>query len=532
MRSKKLILAAIVTALALAACSADDTSEEAAPAPQPEAPSVPSDDPEPDDDRSGGVLVVSHPADPTGLHPNRFGSTNDRNIITNIYDTLVEFDLNDYSIVGSLAESWEASADGLTWTFNLRQGVKFHNGEDFTAEHVVASVAAAQEPESGRTTSLLTRVESTVAVDDHTVAINLSQPDRSLLSTLVDVYIRPLDESIDLSEHPTGTGPFMFVRWDRNQEVEVERNPDYWREGLPYLDGIIFRTIPDGSVASLQLRNGDVDIMGSTPLGEVGPLQAAGMQFFSTAEGIGNGFYHFHINTRVEPWSGNPTLRQALAASVNRQAAAGAVFGFLAPMNNPVEQNQAWLNPDAGGFTEFDPDVAPALMEEAGYPDGVDGGEMIVCGLGFEYNTLAQVVQQQAAAVGIDITITVLDVGTYVERSLGERAGDFSLALCGLVPKPDEYDLINHTYAKLFIEAQGYIDENPEFFELLTNARSMASDDDYRDAIFSLQETVMESQHNVVIGGRILPHAAASHVRDFIAHTQGHMFLDSVWIER
>lgn len=532
MRSRMLTVAAIVTALVLAACTADDDGEAVAPPPQPEAPSAPAEEPEPVDERAGGVLVVSHPADPTGLHPNRFGSTNDRNIITNIYDTLVEFDLNDYSIVGSLAESWETSADGLTWTFNLRQGVTFHNGEAFTAENVVASVAAAQEPEAGRTTSLLTRVASTEAVDDHTVQINLSEPDRSLLSTLVDVYIRPLDDSIDLSEQPTGTGPFMFVRWDRNQEVEVERNPNYWREGLPYLDGIIFRTIPDGSVAALQVRNGDVHLMGSTPLGEIGPLQASGMQFFATAEGVGNGFYHFHINTRRAPWQGNPTLRQALAASVNRQAAAGAVFGFLTPMNNPVEQNEAWLNPDAGGFTEFDLEVAEALMEEAGHPDGVDGGEMIVCGLGFEYNTLAQVVQQQAAAVGIDISITVLDVGTYVERTLGERTGDFSLALCGLVPKPDEYDLINHTYAKLFIEAQGYIDENPEFFELLTAARSMASDDDYRDAIYSLQETVMESQHNVVIGGRVLPHAARPEVRDFIAHTQGHMFLDSVWIER
>jgi len=525
------VIAVACSAMVLAACGGAE-SETATEAPQPsEAPAEPAPTDE-SDSRRGGTLIVSHSADPTSIYPFRFGSTNDRNVITNIYDSLVEFDLEDYSIVPSLAESWTTSADGLVWEFTLRDGVVFTNGESLNAEHVVRSMGEAQAPEAGRTAPLLTRVTAVEAVDDLTVRMTLSDPDRGLLSALVDVYIIPLEPSTEsLAEEPVGTGPFKFVRWDRNQQVVLERNPDYWQEGLPYLDGIEFRTIPDGSVAALQLRNGDLQLMGSTPLGQIGPLQTAGMQFFATADGIGNGFYHFHINTRRAPWQGNPTLRQAMSASVNRSAAAASVFGFMIPMNNPVAQNAAWVNPDAVGFPEYDLEVAKQLVADAGYPNGVDVGEMIVCGLGPEYGTLAQVVQQQARAAGIELTVSVLDLGTYVARTLGDRSGDFSMALCGLVPKPDEYDLINHTFAKLFINAQGYIDENPEFFEFLTETRSIADDDEYRQAIYSIQETVMESQHNVVIGARLLPHAARPDVRGFIAHTQGHMFLENVYFE-
>ncbi len=105
----------------------------------------------------------------------------------------------------------------------------------------------AQEPESGRTSSLLTRVVGTVAVDDMTVEIRLGEPDRILASTLVDVYISPRDPDIDLNETPIGTGPFKFVEWERNQQVEIVRNENFWQEGLPYLDvrgfSVLYRRI-------------------------------------------------------------------------------------------------------------------------------------------------------------------------------------------------------------------------------------------------------------------------------------------------
>ena len=480
-----------------------------------------------DEPSAGGVLVIAQSADPTGLHPNRFGSTNDRNIITNIYDTLVEFDLETYEIVGSLATEWSASEDGLVWTFTLRDDVVFHDGSEFGAEDVVASIGRAQEPEAGRTAPLLGRVVETVAVDDTTVEIRLSEPDRILLSTLVDVYISPRDTGIDLAETPIGTGPFKFVSWERNQQVEVERNPDFWQDGLPLLDGVIYRTVPDGTVQSLQIRTGEAHVLADTPLGEIATLQQAGIQLVTPPEGFNSGLYHFHINTRRDPW-GSQELRQAVSHAIDRTSLSRSLFGFMQVLSNPMEANPNFFNAEAPSYNTPDPAAAESLMAEAGFSDGVDGGEMIVCGLGFQYETLAQAVQNQLSQIGIDITIAVLDVGTYVARTLGDDAGNFDLALCGMVPKPDEYDLLSHPYNKLFTEALGWIDQRPEFYELLTDARSMPSDDDYRSAIMELQAMAMEGQPEIVLGGRLSPVAAAPGVDGLVAHTQGHLFLTSV----
>jgi len=481
----------------------------------------------PDDSQQGGVLVVAQSADPTSLNPYRFGSTNDRSIITNMFDTLVEFDLDTYEIVGSLAEEWSASEDGLDWTFKLRGGVKFHDGSTFDAADVVASVERAQAPESGRTTSLLTRIESAEAIDDLTVEMHLTDPDRILPLTLIDVYITPEDETIDHGATPVGTGPFKFVSAEANQQVVLERNPDYWVEGLPHLDGIEFRTIPDSTVQSLQIRTGDVDVLATTPLGEIGALQIAGVQIIGPAEGFNSGFYHFHTNTRREPWS-NQSVRQAASSALDRTAIARSLFGFMQVVSNPMEVREEFFNPDAASYNVQDLEKAASLMAEAGFADGVDGGELIVCDLGFQFTTLAQLVQLQLAEVGIDVQITVLDVGTYVARTLGDDAGNFDLALCGMVPKPNEYDLLNHPYAKLFTTALGWIDQNPGFYTLLDDARSMTNDDEYAAAIAELQVMAMEGQPEIIIGGSISPLAAIEGVGGLRAHTQGHLFLKNV----
>jgi ABC-type transport system substrate-binding protein len=475
---------------------------------------------------SGGTLVVAQSADPTSLDPYRYGSTNDRNIIANMYETLVTFDLTSYKIVGSLADSWSVSTDGLTHTFKLHPGVTFHDGSPFGAADVVKSMERAKDPASGRTTSLLAGVTATTAVDDLTVEIHLATPDRVLLSTLVDVYISPRSDSVNLGIQPNGTGPFTFKSAAANQQVEIVKNPKYWRAGLPFLDGVTYRTIPDGTVQSLLARNGEVDMLATTPLGEIGKLQAAGLQIIGPAKGFNSGLYNMHTNTRKDPWS-NKLVRQAASFALNRDAMARSLFGFMTVQSNPSAIS-ASLNPAAASYDKQDLDKAKALMAEANLGNGVDGGEMIVCGLGFQFETLAQLVQLQLADIGIKVKITVLDVATYVARTLGKDSGNFDLALCAMVPKPNEYDLINHPYAKLFTQTIGWIDQAPEFYQLLADARTMTDDAQYAAAIQQLQIMAMDGQAEIILGGAYSPVTAAADVKGFIAHTQGTLFLANV----
>ncbi|MCQ3804050.1 MAG: ABC transporter substrate-binding protein [bacterium] len=479
----------------------------------------------------GGTLVIAQSADPTGLHPNRYGSTASRNVVTNIYDTLVEFNLNTYEIVPSLATSWTVSEDGLSHVFNIRPDVIFHDGSDLDAVDVVRSIERAQEPGSGRTASLLTRVAEVEAIDDLTVEVRLSEPDRILHSTLIDVYISP-SEDIDLNQTPTGTGPYRFVSWERNQRVVIERNPDFW--GDAYLDRIEYVTVPDFSVQSLQLRSGEVHMLAQGPLAELATLSEAGMVLASPT---GNtGLYHFHVNTRRDIWS-NPLVRQATSMAIDRPALQRTLLGHMQILSNPMESNAQFFNPDAASYNAPDVDGAKALLESAGYPDGFDGGEMIVCDTDDEHTWLAQAVQEQLrSSLNINIELNIMDVATYVNRTLPTHTSDpdqlglYDLAACAMVPKPDEYDLLNHPYNKLFVETMGWIDHKPEFFELLASARSIASNIEYKEAIHQLQLWAMEEQPQIVLGGRMNPIPHSPNVQGFISHTQGTLYLTDVYL--
>ena len=165
------------------------------------------------------------------------------------------------------------------------------------------------------------------------------------------------------------------------------------------------------------------------------------MQLISPAAGFNSGLYRPH-QYPPQPWN-NPDVRRAASMAIDRESMSRSLFGYMVVQSNPLEVSP-FFNADAPSYNTRDLDGAKALMEAAGLADGVDGGELIVCGLGFQYETLAQLLQLQLADIGIDIDVTVLDVGTYVARTLGDDRGDFDLAMCGMVPKPDEYDLINH----------------------------------------------------------------------------------------
>lgn len=476
--------------------------------------------------KHGGVLQIATTSDPATLNPYVFGNEFDRNAFRPIYDALLEYDLQTYEIVPRLVESYEISDDGLQWTLHLRQGVVFHDGTPMTSKDVLWSFQQARMPEATRTEPLLRFIESIEAVDDHTVRLSLSQPDQLLAHTMVDVRVTK-DGTTEFNDAPIGTGPFKLVSWEPNRSLTYERNDDYWDGDLPYLDGLVFNTIPDGSVQVIQLINGAVDFVTNAPMAQLTQLENADMVVAKPPNNRSMGFYDIVVNVDNPPFD-DPRVRQAFSYAIDREAMKRSLFGLPTVQSNPVPTDSSYFAEDALNYDVRDVERAKELLAEAGYPDGIEF-DMFEHRTGLEYDTGAQVIQQSAAEAGITVNIVGVDIGTWVDNVFGKR--EFQAAFSAKLPKPVEYDLIAHLWAKTVGAASGYETENPEFYSLLQSARSIVDPDEYREAIKELQRIGMASQHDIILAGRLNPAAHAPYVMNFVHQVQGSTIFNAVWLD-
>lgn len=473
----------------------------------------------------GGILRVGTGSDPATLNPYVFGNEFDRNAFRPVYDPLFEYNLTTYEPEPALIESYETSSDGLDWTLHVRPGVLFHDGSAMTAEDVVWSFEQALKPEATRTAPLLSFVETVEALDDHTVGLTLSQPDQLLIHTMVDIRVTPKGYT-DYS-NPIGTGPFELVSWDPNRQLVYERNDHYWDEGLPYLDGIVFNTIPEQSVQVIQLLSGDIDFITSAPFGQIAQIVNAGMQTAVPPGDRAMGLYDIILNTQRAPFN-DERVRQALSYSLNREALVRSLFGYATVQSNPVPRSSPAFADDALNYDERDVERAKELLAEAGYADGVSF-EMFVHRTGLEYDIASQIIQQSAAEAGFTVEIRGVDIGTWVDFIFGQK--DFQAGLSAKLPKPVEYDLIAHMFAKTVGDASGYVTENPAFYEALAEARSITDPDEYKAALQELQRMAMAGLPDITMAGRITPVAHTPRVKGFVHQVQGSTIFNRVWLD-
>jgi len=215
---------------------------------------------------SGGTLVMLVQPEPPSLASYLSTSGPIGLMAPKIYDGLLDYD-GDLKAVPSLAESWEVSEDGLTVTFNLRQGVTWHDGEAFTSADVQFTVMEVLKQVHPRGPNSFKEVIEIKTPDAHTAIFKLENPAPYMMRALGS-YESPMVpkhllagqdvRSADIANKPVGTGPFKFVEWKKGQYIRLDKNPDYWKEGLPYLDRIVGRFIPDASTRTAAMENGEV----------------------------------------------------------------------------------------------------------------------------------------------------------------------------------------------------------------------------------------------------------------------------------
>ncbi len=290
-------------------------------------------------------------------------------------DTLVTLDVTQPSlpIVPRLAESWSTSEDDLTWTFNLRKGVKFHNGLDFTSADVVYTYNRLMDENIGSLLgSLLTSVNEVVAIDTHTVEFRLSQPHHTLVDTMWDptasiVQNGRSDE--ELATTPIGTGPFIIGENIPDESVTFVRNEAYWNAPLPYLDTIQYRIIPDPTSQVAALAVGDVDILYQVSPTNIPILQAnPNVNIVQSPAGF---WFGFEMLT-FEPPFNDVRVRKALKMATNREAIRQVFASGDGYSGNDHPISPASPYWDGIEAPAQDIEGAKALLAEAGYPDGID----------------------------------------------------------------------------------------------------------------------------------------------------------------
>ncbi|MGD7045079.1 ABC transporter substrate-binding protein [Jeotgalibacillus proteolyticus] len=497
---------------------------------------------------SQDTLIFGRGGDSVGLDPITVTDGESFKVTKNVFETLIEFGREDTEINPGLAAEWDVSEDGLTYTFTLQEGVTFHDGEAFNADAVVYNFerwASGTEDKFYYYKSMFGGfgddeghvIESVTAADDMTVEIKLKRPQAPFLKNLAMSPFgiaspKALDEMGDegFNESPVGTGPFKFVEWRRNDRIVLEKNEDYWQEGLPKLNEIIFRSIPENSARLNALQSNEIDLAdGVNPSDAAMIEENADLQLFERPSmNVG----YLGLTTTREPFD-DPKVRQAMNHAIDRQAIVDAFFeGRAEVAKNAMPPVIAGYNDDIEGY-EYDPEKAKQLLEEAGLGDGF---EMDLWAMPVprpympDGQKVAEAIQNNLADVGITAEIVNYEWATYLEKARMGEADAFLLGWTG-----DNGDADNFLYVLLDQDNIGSNNytyyENQELHDLLIEAQSEVDEEARNQLYMDAQEIIHEDAPWVPLAHSTPLMAGSSTLKDFVAHPTGSDNLMDVYFE-
>jgi ABC-type transport system substrate-binding protein len=365
------------------------------------------------------VLRVRIGADMTGLDPAKLFNIENQTISNHIYNGLVRYEYEKSgAIVPDLAEKWELSADGKTYTFHLRKGVKWHKGYgELTADDVKFSYDRVLDPTTAsRYKGEFKLVETIEVVDPHTVRVRLKSKYPGFLNKVSGynqgfVVSRKAVEKLgeQYATNPIGTGPFVFDSWSPKNQVVLVANKEYF-QGAPKLDRIVFRLIQEETTAEIALQRGEIDVFYALQNAEViGRL--AKVQGITVHRRTANHTINMVLNATYEPL-GKPQVRRAIAHALNLKAMRDVFFNGLKGQPNWVLTSS--FEESAKDLTEwpYDPEKAKALLREAGYPNGF---KLTVTSLTLQpYDKIAVLLADDLRKAGIDSSVQILERAAYL----------------------------------------------------------------------------------------------------------------------
>src|SRR5262245_1877704 len=447
--------------------------------------------------KPGGTLRVAWEADVPGLDPHLSPGIQAWHVEGNLFNSLLTIDAQ-LNYVPDLAESWDVLEDGKVYVFHLRKGVKFHDGTDFDAEAVRWNYQRIMDPEEKAFDApFYSIVESVEALDAHTVKFALKHPSVTLLPVMAAnragfLQMSPASykqwgkENVRL--HPVGTGAFKLARWDQNQIIVLEKNPHFFKPGLPYLDRIELRIMKEGVTRVTALRAGEVDFANAVPREQVERLSKdAHLQMLRGRE---TQRITLAFNQK-KPAFQDLRVRQAiLGYGIDRYTIAKtALLGQAQPLWSVVPQG-ARDHIDFGEQFPFNPQKAKALLKEAGYDEKKPLRYTIMThGAEAALPNISTIIKTQLAQIGVEVTIDVIDRPIFLRRLTQDRDWDQAVNLSGAAWDPYTISRVMDTRegTNVFNHADKQVDG------LIDRMTEAPTEEMFRQAEYAFQQYVAEN---------------------------------------
>ncbi|WP_153731775.1 ABC transporter substrate-binding protein [Sporosarcina obsidiansis] len=523
----KLGFITVLSALVIAGCAGDSESKEA----------------DNKEQAGGGTLIYGRGTDTVTLDPHNIVDAESSRISKNVYETLIDYEKEGTDIVPKLATEWNTSEDGKTWTFTLREGVKFHDGTDFDADAVVYNFNRMMDESHpqhqgdfsifGRTVRSL--LEEVKAIDPHTVEFKLNESNSTFLPNIGITTFGIISPTAlekfgeEINQNPVGTGPFKYESWQENDSLTLVKNEEYWIEDIPKLDKVLFKVIPDNSARLTALKNNEIDLMEGLNQTDLPTLEGdENVQLFKRpSANVG----YFTFNITKAPFD-NVKVRQAISYAIDKQGIIDTFYGPLAVPAKNMMPPVIWGYNDEVTDYNYDLDKAKSLLAEAGFPNGFDT-ELMVMSTDRVYlpqpQKVAEAVKANLSGIGINVKITTYEWAAYLSKVLNK---EHAFAAIGRLSENGDPD--NFLYTMLHSNSSSNLSlyKNDEVDELLSLAQQTIDKEERNTIYKKVQELVHEDAPTIPLAHVESAMAGATSVKGYIPHAIGYESLQDVYIQK
>jgi len=497
--------------------------------------------------KRGGTLNVVFTDWPKNLHPQIDSGTEGVYVQANIYDSLVNIDV-DGNIVPGLAVDLPERPDELTYIFQLREGVKFHNGTDFDADDVLWTfdrlLGKIEGQQSTQAPRYQSAIESVEALDPYTVQITLIKPwDDFIHLMAADKYMDILSQEAfeELGEEyglqgAIGTGPFVFDEWVRGSHIRLVRNDDYWGEPA-YLDEIVYRAIPEETTRSISVRTGETDLLLHPSFKDVEEF-SSDPQFTVVTCDSGT-VIPFFLNTSQPPFD-EKSVRQAIFYGIDRQAIVDAVYHGFVSKGQGIFPPWHWAHDPQADVYPYDPEMAKQLLAEAGYTEENPLEFTITSTNATEYVDMSTLIQAQLADIGVNVTVDSMDAAAWTAKTWpaegranpGYEAAIFRFRFSN--PTTDFSWRIYHSQTSLnlfgYNQPGGY--QNAAVDQMLDDAWVITDEEEAVEAYRELSSTIMDDAVLLPLGWLNTVNVAQSYVEGLGCWVREDTPLHRVWLDQ